>query len=73
MPVAFEVNFLPAEFLAIDLGMPNIGAYKSCPEPTQHKEKSEQDFAAPTGSANATQQRGAVLVNPPPAVLTFTL
>jgi hypothetical protein len=44
--------------------MPNIGAVKSCSAPTQHKGKSEQDFAAPTGSAIATQQRGAILVNP---------
>jgi hypothetical protein len=43
--------------------MPNIGAVKSFPALTQHKDKLEQDFAAQTGSAIATQRRGAILVN----------
>jgi hypothetical protein len=49
--------------MAIDWRMPNMGAVKSCPAPTQNKGKSEQDFAAPTGSAIATQQNGAILVS----------
>jgi hypothetical protein len=32
--------------------MPNIGAVKSCPAPTQHKGKSEQDSAAPNWFSN---------------------
>jgi hypothetical protein len=45
----FDLYYLPADFLAIAtqrLGMPNIGAVKSCLTSTQHEGESEQDFTA---------------------------